>query len=109
MKTRFPNALPCKIKAFYMQPDPENPEVVLAADLLAPEGYGEIIGGSQRIMITIATAENKRVRSERRILSVVLGSEKIRFRTSLGFWYRFGKDCSMDLQAGTHQRNHTIP
>jgi asparaginyl-tRNA synthetase len=32
-----------------MQPDPENPEVVLCDDLLAPEGYGEIIGASQRI------------------------------------------------------------
>ena len=40
---------PTKMKAFYMQPDPQRPEVVLAADLLAPEGYGEIIGGSQRI------------------------------------------------------------
>ena len=45
MVTRFPAA----IKAFYMQPDPENPEVVLGLDLIAPEGYGEIIGGSQRI------------------------------------------------------------
>ena len=36
-------------KAFYMQPDPNRPEVVLAADLIAPEGYGEICGGSQRI------------------------------------------------------------
>jgi len=36
-----------------MQPDPENPEVVLAADLLAPEGYGEIIGGASVFMITI--------------------------------------------------------
>lgn len=42
---RFPSA----VKAFYMQPDPERPEVALCADLLAPEGYGEIIGGSQRI------------------------------------------------------------
>lgn len=32
-----------------MKPDPERPEVVLCADLIAPEGYGEIIGGSQRI------------------------------------------------------------
>jgi asparaginyl-tRNA synthetase len=32
-----------------MQPDPQRPEVVLAADLIAPEGYGEICGGSQRI------------------------------------------------------------
>lgn len=37
------------MKAFYMEPDPNNPEVVLAADIIAPEGYGEIIGGSQRI------------------------------------------------------------
>lgn len=40
---------PAAIKAFYMKPDPERPEVVQCADLLAPEGYGEIIGGSQRI------------------------------------------------------------
>ncbi len=42
---RFPTA----IKAFYMQPDPERPEVAMGVDVLAPEGYGEIIGGGQRI------------------------------------------------------------
>jgi asparaginyl-tRNA synthetase len=40
---------PTEIKAFYMKPDPNRPEVVFCADLIAPEGYGEIIGGSQRI------------------------------------------------------------
>lgn len=45
----FVEKYPTKIKAFYMQPDEQRPEVVLCADLLAPEGYGEIIGGSQRI------------------------------------------------------------
>ena len=40
---------PRNIKAFYMQPDPKNPKVVLCNDMLAPEGYGEIIGASQRI------------------------------------------------------------
>jgi asparaginyl-tRNA synthetase len=40
---------PAKIKAFYMQPDPKRPELALAVDFLASEGYGEIIGGSQRI------------------------------------------------------------
>ena len=40
---------PAETKAFYMQPDPENPELALAVDMLAPEGYGEIVGGSQRI------------------------------------------------------------
>jgi len=39
---------PAKVKAFYMKRDPENPELVLAMDMLAPEKGGEIIGGSQR-------------------------------------------------------------
>jgi asparaginyl-tRNA synthetase len=42
---RYPSA----IKAFYMKPDPERPDVALCVDVLAPEGYGEIIGGGQRI------------------------------------------------------------
>jgi asparaginyl-tRNA synthetase len=42
---RFPSA----IKAFYMEPDPERPEHSLSADILAPEGYGEIVGGGERI------------------------------------------------------------
>lgn len=45
----FVYGYPAEIKAFYMQPDPNRPEVVLGSDLLAPEGYGEIIGGSERI------------------------------------------------------------
>jgi asparaginyl-tRNA synthetase len=40
---------PTQVKAFYMEPDPTRPEVALCCDVLAPEGYGEIIGGSQRI------------------------------------------------------------
>jgi asparaginyl-tRNA synthetase len=42
---RFPSA----IKAFYMEPDPDEPEFSLSADILAPEGYGEIVGGGERI------------------------------------------------------------
>ena len=40
---------PTEIKAFYFEPDPERPEVALGVDFIAPEGYGEIIGGGQRI------------------------------------------------------------
>lgn len=40
---------PARIKAFYMQPDEKDPRLVKNNDMLAPEGYGEIIGGSQRI------------------------------------------------------------
>jgi asparaginyl-tRNA synthetase len=42
---RFPTA----IKAFYMEPDPERAELTLSADILAPEGYGEIVGGGERM------------------------------------------------------------
>jgi asparaginyl-tRNA synthetase len=42
---RFPSAT----KAFYMAPDPERPELSLSADVLAPEGYGEIVGGGERL------------------------------------------------------------
>jgi len=45
MVDRYPSA----IKAFYMTPDPDRPEVALGVDVLAPEGYGEIIGGGQRV------------------------------------------------------------
>lgn len=44
MVHRYPGA----IKAFYMEPDPNRPEVALCVDVLAPEGYGEIVGGGQR-------------------------------------------------------------
>nr|HDM59826.1 asparagine--tRNA ligase [Bacillota bacterium] len=40
---------PLKAKEFYMKEHPENPELVLCFDLLAPDGYGEIVGGSQRV------------------------------------------------------------
>src|SRR5262244_732334 len=40
---------PAVVKAFYMEPDPQRPELALCVDVLAPEGYGEIIGGSQRM------------------------------------------------------------
>ena len=43
--THYPGA----IKAFYMKPDPEAPDKALCVDVLAPEGYGEIIGGGQRL------------------------------------------------------------
>jgi asparaginyl-tRNA synthetase len=45
MVDRYPSA----IKAFYMQPDPDRPEVALGVDVLAPEGYGEVIGGGERV------------------------------------------------------------
>jgi len=48
-KPVFVHRFPSAIKAFYMKPDPDRPEVALGADLIAPDGYGELIGGGQRI------------------------------------------------------------
>jgi len=45
----FVHHYPSEMKAFYMKPDPKNEKLSLSADLLAPEGYGEIIGGGERI------------------------------------------------------------
>jgi len=43
------NRYPADVKAFYMEPDPQDARYALCVDVLAPEGYGEIIGGSQRV------------------------------------------------------------
>jgi asparaginyl-tRNA synthetase len=48
-KPVFVHRYPSAVKAFYMEPEPGRPEVCLSSDLLAPEGYGEIIGGSERM------------------------------------------------------------
>jgi len=45
MVSRYPSS----VKAFYMRPDPDRPELALGVDVLAPEGYGEIIGGGERL------------------------------------------------------------
>jgi asparaginyl-tRNA synthetase len=45
----FIHRYPVKAKAFYMEPDPENRDLAMCTDMIAPEGYGEIVGGSERI------------------------------------------------------------
>jgi asparaginyl-tRNA synthetase len=45
----FVTNYPAPVKAFYMEPDPDDPRLCLSCDCLAPEGYGEIIGGGQRM------------------------------------------------------------
>ncbi|MSP14330.1 MAG: asparagine--tRNA ligase [Chloroflexi bacterium] len=54
----FVHHYPTGMKAFYMEPDPANPQTCLSVDLLAPEGYGEIIGGGQR-MTSLALLEQR--------------------------------------------------
>src|SRR5436190_6436476 len=55
---------PAAIKAFYMKPDPERADLALGVDVLAPEGYGEIIGGGERLAdydLLLQRSEERRV------------------------------------------------
>lgn len=63
-KPMFVTRYPRIIKAFYMKSDPKNPKVVLGTDLLAPEGYGEIIGGSEREVDPKIIMENLKTQGE---------------------------------------------
>lgn len=101
---------PTKIKPFYMQPNPENEETVLCADLIAPEGYGEIIGGSERI--------NDLELLEQRIDEHQLDAESYNYYLDLrrygsvphsGFGLGLEKNCCLDFWCGTRKRNCSIP
>jgi asparaginyl-tRNA synthetase len=59
-KPVFVYGYPSEVKAFYMEPWPGRPEVCKSVDLLAPEGYGEIIGGSERISDPVLLTERLR-------------------------------------------------
>ncbi len=66
-KPVFVHHYPAKIKAFYMKADPENPAASMSCDLLATEGYGEIIGGGQReenLDVLLARIEEHGLRRE---------------------------------------------
>jgi len=102
--SRFPAA----IKSFYMQPDPEDAEVVLGLDMLAPEGYGEIIGGSQRI--------HDRELLERRLAEHKLPREAYewyldvrRYGTFPHSGFGMGLERFVTWMCGTHHLREAIP
>lgn len=106
----FVTRYPTKAKAFYMKPDPDNPEVVLCADLLAPEGYGEIIGGGQRI----DDPELLRRRIEEHNLPIeayqwYLDLREYRFCASLRVWPRNRKASRVDLRTRSYQGDLAVP
>jgi asparaginyl-tRNA synthetase len=107
-KPVFVEKYPAAIKAFYMEPDPARPEVALCADLLAPEGYGEIIGGSQRIHDVDLL--------ERRIKEHGLNVEDYqwyldlrRYGTAPHSGFGMGIERCTAWIAGTHHIRETIP
>jgi asparaginyl-tRNA synthetase len=91
---------PAKVKAFYMEPDPQRPELALCVDVLAPEGYGEIIGGSQRM----ASHELLLQRIHEhglagRSVQVVFGFAQVRQRAARWLWHGHRKSRGVDLRA----------
>ena len=101
---------PTSIKAFYMQPDAQRPELALAFDMIAPEGYGEIIGGSQRIhdydLLLKALA---RAQLARGIFPVVSRPAPLRQRPALGLRPRPRAHRRLDLRNRAHPGSHSLP
>lgn len=107
-KPVFVCGYPSQAKAFYMEPNPERPEVALNADLLAPEGYGEVIGGSQRIHDPDLL--------ERRIVEWGLRPEDYRWYVDLRKYgsvphsgFGMGIERVVTWIAGTHHIREAIP
>ncbi len=101
---------PAAIKAFYMQPDEARPDLALSFDMLAPEGYGEIIGGSQRIhdydfLVKRLKENNLPVES----LPMVPGFAPLWQRATLWLWHGFGAHGGLDLRYRAHSRGHPLP
>ena len=106
MVDRYPSA----IKAFYMQPDPERPEVALGVDVLAPEGYGEIIGGGQRIHdLDLLLKRIDEQGQKRADLGVVYRSEEVRHGSALRLRHGRRARGGLDLRPRARARDHRLP
>ncbi|HHX43964.1 MAG TPA: asparagine--tRNA ligase [Chloroflexi bacterium] len=104
----FVHRYPTRCKAFYMEVDPQNPELSLSVDLLAPEGYGEIIGGGQR------TADLELL--ERRIVEHNLPREAFEWYLDLRRYgavphagFGLGVERTVAWICGLHHIRQTIP
>ncbi len=102
-KPLFVYNYPKKVKAFYMKPHPEREDLVLCADLLAPEGYGEVIGGSQRNDDYDSLV--KRIEEEKLPLDAYKWYLDLRKYGSVphsGFGSGSGKNSSLDLRTAPY-------
>ncbi|KAB8146020.1 asparagine--tRNA ligase [Chloroflexia bacterium SDU3-3] len=104
----FVEKYPTSVKAFYMQPDHDRPEVVLCADLLAPEGYGEIIGGSQRIH-DAALLEQRIVEQGLKLEDYQWYLDLRRYGSVPHSGFGMGIERCTAWIAGTHHIRETIP
>ena len=101
---------PKEAKAFYMKENPDDPRTVLCDDCLAPEGYGEIIGGSQREddYDKLLAAHPGGGAAGRRV-RVVPRSAEVRHVRALGVRPRPRAHGRVDLRAAAHPRSDRFP
>ncbi len=101
---------PAASKAFYMQPDPADPTKALCVDVLAPEGYGEIIGGSQRVdsydLLRARILEHNLPLAG---LRVVPRPAPLRLRPPLRLRHGHRARRRLDLRPRPRPRNHPLP
>ena len=101
---------PAAVKAFYMEPDPERPDLALCVDVLAPEGYGEIIGGSQRMASYELLLERiHAARAAGRGVQVVSRPAQVRRRAARRLRHGHRARGGVDLRPGTRARDHSVP
>jgi asparaginyl-tRNA synthetase len=106
----FVYGYPTQVKAFYMEPWPGRPEVCKSVDLLAPEGYGEIIGGSERMSnpdVLVAAIEKHQL--PRGALPVVHRFAPLWQRAAQRLWPGSGAHRGLDLRHRPHSPDQPVP
>jgi asparaginyl-tRNA synthetase len=102
------NRYPAEMKAFYFKKDPTNPKVAMGADMLAPEGYGEIIGGGQREEnLEVLLAELEKAKLPREAFEWYLDLRKYGSVPHAGFG--MGVERCVAWVCGLHHVRETIP
>ena len=101
---------PAAVKAFYMEPDPLDASKALCVDVLAPEGYGEIIGGSQRVgSYELLLRAHTPAPVAGRGFQVVSRFAQVRRRAALGLRHGHRARRRLGLRTGARARNNPIP
>ncbi len=101
---------PADIKAFYLKRDPQDPRVALGVDVLAPEGYGEIIGGGQREDdLEGARAAHRGAQAAARSLRVVPRPAPLRLGAARRLRPRHRAHGAVDLRPAPRARDHPVP
>ena len=109
-KPVFVYGYPSSVKAFYMEPWPGRPEVCKSVDLLAPEGYGEICGGSERMSRSRpAAGPHPEGGTARGSLQVVPGAAQVWLGPAFGIRHGRGASHRLDLRHRAHPRGDPLP